>query len=238
MISEQDAAVELVGDWWGERGSGTTITDTVSGYGRSLTLTGGASLDGDSIVLDGVDDAATTAGPLVDDTGSFTVTALASLDGDKLAAKDAGYSGQVLGQRTEDGSAWGLWYELTGKQTITDPDTFEEKTVPVGFWRFGRLNADGTFSAVASDEAALLDGMVRLTGVFDAQAGTISLYLGHTQNGDVKTFTAKVGSGDFAVGKGFTGGSWQHYLPGRVAEIRVWTGAMAGWEQIEERVGD
>ncbi|WSW77722.1 LamG domain-containing protein [Streptomyces sp. NBC_00996] len=238
MVSEQDAAVELVGDWWGERGSGTTITDTVSGYGRSLTLAGGASLDGESIVLDGVDDAATAAGPLVDGTGSFTVTALASLDGDKLAAKDVGYSGQVLGQRTADGSAWGLWYELTGKQTITDPDTFEEKTVPVGFWRFGRLNADGTFSAVASDESALLDGMVRLTGVFDAQAGTISLYLGHTQNDDVKTFTAKVGSGDFAVGKGFTGGAWQHCLPGRVAEIRVWTGAMAGWEQIEERVGD
>ncbi|MFE0332580.1 LamG domain protein jellyroll fold domain protein, partial [Streptomyces sp. NPDC058960] len=134
------------------------------------------SLAGESIVLDGVDDAATTPGPVVDDTGSFTVTALASLDGDKLAAKPIGYTGQVLGQRTSDGSAWGLWYELTGKDTVLDEETLEEKTVPVGKWRFGRLNADGTFSSVISDDIAAVDGMVRLTGVFDAQAGTISLY--------------------------------------------------------------
>ncbi|MGQ4385536.1 LamG domain-containing protein [Streptomyces sp. SAS_270] len=237
-VSKDYAGAELVADWSGEGGNGTTIADTVSGYGKSLTLTGGASVDGEAIVLDGVDDAATATGPLVDDTGSFTATTLATLDGDKLAGKDVGYTGQVLGQRTADGSAWGFWYHLTGKQTITDPDTFEEKTVPVGFWRFGRLNADGTFSAVSSDESALLDGMVRLTGVFDAQEGTISLYLGHTQNDDAKAFNAKVGSGDFAVGKGFTGGAWQRYLPGRVAEVRIWAGAMAGSEQVDTTVGD
>ncbi len=240
-VSDGFNGVELVANWSAEQGSGNNIPDTASGYGRSLTLAGGASLDGESIVLDGVDDAATTAGPVLDDTGSFTVTALASLDGDKLAAKNVGYTGQVLGQRTADGSAWGLWYELTGKQTVLDEDTFEEKTVPVGFWRFGRLNADGTFSAVTSDESALVDGMVRLTGVFDAQAGTtgtISLYLGYMQNGEPRAFTAKAGSGDFAVGKGFTAGAWRHFLPGQVAEVRLWAGAMADGQQIEETVGD
>uniref|UniRef100_UPI00094044E8 LamG domain-containing protein n=1 Tax=Streptomyces kebangsaanensis TaxID=864058 RepID=UPI00094044E8 len=240
-VSDGFNGVELVANWSADQGSGSSVPDTASGYGRSLTLAGGASLDGEAIVLDGVDDAATTAGPVVDDTGSFTVTALASLDGDKLAAKNIGYTGQVLGQRTADGSAWGLWYELTGKQTVLDEDTFEEKTVPVGFWRFGRLNADGTFSAVTSDESALVDGMVRLTGVFDAQAGTtgtISLYLGYMQNGEPRAFTAKAGSGDFAVGKGFTAGAWRHFLPGQVAEVRLWAGAMADGQQIEETVGD
>jgi hypothetical protein len=238
LTSQNYAGAELVADWSADRGSGTSIPDTTSGYGRSLSLTGGASLDGEAILLDGVDDSATTAGPVLDDTGSFTVTSLASLDGDKLAAKDVGYTGQVVGQRTADGSAWGFWYELTGKQTVLDEDTLEEKTVPIGFWRFGRLNADGTFSAVASDEGALLDGMVRLTGVFDAQSATISLYLGHAQNDDTRTFTAKAGSGDFAVGKAFTGSTWQHYLPGRIAEVRLWAGAMASAEQVEETVGD
>ncbi|MEU6807719.1 LamG-like jellyroll fold domain-containing protein [Streptomyces sp. NPDC046831] len=238
LTSQQYAGVELVADWSADRGSGSSIPDTTSGYGRSLTLSGGASLDGEAIVLDGVDDAATAPGPVVDDTGSFTVTALASLDGDQLAAKSVGYTGQVLGQRAADGSAWGLWYELTDKTTVLDEETLEEKTVPVGFWRFGRLNADGTFSAVASDEGALVDGMVRLTGVFDAQAGTISLYLGHTQNGEPSAFTAKIGSGDFAVGKGFTEAAWRHFLPGRAAEARLWAGAMAGGEQVEEAVGD
>jgi hypothetical protein len=238
LTAQKYAGVELVADWDADQGRGSTVPDTTSGYGRSLTLSGGAALDGGAITLDGVDGAATTAGPVVDDSGSFTVTALASLDGDKLAAKDVGYTGQVLGQRTADGSAWGFWYELTGKQTVVDNDTLEEKTVPVGFWRFGRLEADGTFSAVNSDESALLDGEVRLTGVFDAQAGTVSLYLGHTQNDEARAFTAMAGSGDFAIGKGFTGGTWQHYLPGRVAEVRLWAGAMAGQEQVEETVGD
>ncbi|WP_244373685.1 LamG domain-containing protein [Streptomyces griseorubiginosus] len=229
---------ELVADWSADRGSGSSIQDSTSGYGRSLALTGGASLDGEAIVLDGVDNAATTDGPVVDDTGSFTVTALASLDGDELAKRSVGYTGQVLGQRTVDGSAWGFWYEITSKETVLDEGTMEEKTVPVGYWRFGRLNNNGTFSAVASDKVALLDGMVRLTGVFDAQSETISLYLGHAQNDDARAFTAKAGTGDFAIGKGFTSGAWQHYLPGRVAEVRIWAGAMASQEQVEETVGD
>lgn len=238
MNSPNHAAVELVADWTAERGSGTTIADTTSGYGRSLTLTGGAALDGQAIVFDGTDDAARASGPVVDDTGSFTVTTLADLDSGKLATKPVGYTGQVLGQRTADGSAWGIWYERTGSTTVLDEETLEPKTIPAGVWRFGRLNADGTFSAVVSDEKAVMDGMVRLTGVFNASRGTISLYLGNVQNGDSQAFTAKIGSGDFAIGKGFTDGSWQHYLPASVAEARVWAGAMATPQQVGETVGD
>ncbi|MFK4148935.1 LamG-like jellyroll fold domain-containing protein [Streptomyces sp. NPDC004065] len=238
MTSEDFTGVELVANWTADQGSGTTVADTTSGYGRSLTLSGGASLDGASIVLDGATGAATTSGPVVDDTGSFTVTTLAAIDAERLAGKSVGYTGQVLGQRTADGSSWGLWFELTGKQTVWDDIAMEEKTLPVGFWRFGRLNTDGTFSAVTSDESAMVDGPVRLTGVFDAQDATVSLYLGATQNDEAQAFTAKTGSGDFAVGKGVTSGPWQHYLPGRIAEVRLWAGAMAGSKQIDEAVGD
>ncbi|GGR62863.1 hypothetical protein FHS37_007840 [Streptomyces griseostramineus] len=238
MNSPNRAAVELVADWSAERGSGSTVPDTTSGYGRSLALDGGAKLEGEVIVLDGTDDAATASGPVVDDTGSFTVTALADLDTDKLAAKPVGYTGQVVGQRTADGSAWGIWYERTGSRTVVDETTGELKSVPEGFWRFGRLNADGTFNAVVSEESAALDGMVRLTGVFNASTGTISLYLSNMQNGDSQAFTAKAGSGDFAVGKGSTDGTWQHYLPAQVAEVRVWAGAMATPEQVGETVVD
>ncbi|MCZ7461595.1 LamG-like jellyroll fold domain-containing protein [Streptomyces sp. WMMC940] len=238
MTSEALAGVELVADWKAENGGGTTITDTASGYGRPLTLTGGASLAGGEVVLDGVDDAATAAGPLVDDSGSFTVTTAASLDSAKLAAKDIGYTGQVLGQRTADGSAWGFWFQLTGKDTVLNEETLEESVIPVGKWHFGRLNAEGTFSSVVSDEVAAMDSLVRLTGTFDAQSGTISLYLGHNQNGEATAFTAKAGTGDFAIGKGFTSGGWKHHLPGGIAEVRVWAGAMAGPAQVETTVGD
>ncbi|MFG2565397.1 LamG-like jellyroll fold domain-containing protein [Streptomyces sp. NPDC048567] len=229
---------ELMAAWDPATGTGTTVPDTASGYGHALVLTGGASLRDGAIVLDGTDGAATSAGPLVDDTGSFTVTAAVSLDGAALAARPVGTVGQVLGQRTADGSAWGLWYEVTGKDTVVDEETFEEKTVPVGIWHFGRLNSDGTFSSVTSDATAELDSPVRLTGVFDAQAGTIGLYLGHNRNGADTAFTAKAGQGDFALGKAFDSGSWGHYLPASLSDVRLWAGAMASSAQIDEAVGD
>ncbi|MEU3280680.1 LamG domain-containing protein [Streptomyces antibioticus] len=232
------AGAELVADWSADRGAGATVPDGTS-YGRSLNLEGGASLDGESIVLDGTNDAATAAGPIVDDTGSFTVTTLVSLDADVLKNKSAGYVGHVVGQRASDGSAWGFWFDLTGTQTVLVEvgDELEERTLPVGRWRFGRF-ADGAFSAVESEEVVVEEGMVRLTGIFNAQDGTISFYAGAEQKGDDKPFTARIGSGDFAVGKGFTDGSWRHYLPGRVAEVRLWAGAMASSDQVSETVGD
>ncbi|WP_432106215.1 LamG domain-containing protein [Streptomyces sp. bgisy091] len=232
------SATELVADWSPSRASGSVIGDTTSGYGRDLTLAGGASVDGEELVLDGVDDAATATTPLVDDTGSFTVTTLVSLDATKLTAKPVGYVGQVLGQRTAAGSAWGLWFEVTGHKTVLDQETMEERQVPVGFWRFGRLNADGTSTSVGSNEEAAIDAPVRLTGIFDAQDATVSLRVGYVLNGEPKLFTAQAGSGEFALGKGFGGSAWKYFLPSRITEVRVWAGAVASQEQAELLTGD
>jgi hypothetical protein len=238
LTSQGYAGAELVADWSAERGSGTTVPDTTSGYGKALTLEGGASVDGDAIALDGVDDAAITAGPLVSEHASFTASTLVQLDQAKLLTKDVGYTGQVLGQRTEDGSSWGFWFELTGKDTVLDEETGEEVTRPAGKWHFGRRNNDGTWTSVVSDEIAAMDSEVRLTGVYNSLTGTISLYLGHNQNGADLAYAIKVGTADFAVGKGFTSSAWQHHLPARVMDVRLWAGAMAGSDQIDEMVGD
>ncbi|MFE3943718.1 LamG domain-containing protein [Streptomyces sp. NPDC059118] len=236
-ISDGFAGTELVAEWSPEKGSATTVPDG-SGYDRNLTLSGGATLDGEEIVLDGVNDAATAAAPLVDATGSFTVTTLVSLDEAKLATKPVGYIGQVLGQRTADNSAWGLWFEVTGHKTVLDEETMEERQVPVGFWRFGRLNADGTSTSVVSDEEAAIGSPVRLTGIFDVQDGTVSLRVGYVLNGEPKLFTATPGSGEFAIGKGLDGGTWKHFLPGGFGDIRIWAGAVASQEQAEVLTGD
>ncbi|NEC96805.1 LamG domain protein jellyroll fold domain protein [Streptomyces albidoflavus] len=238
LISGQYAGTELIADWNPARGvDGGAVNDTTSGYGKRLTLSG-ATVAGEEIVLDGVDDTATAPGPLVDGSGSFTVTTGVTLDAAKLLTKDIGYIGQVAGQRTADGSAWGLWFQLTEKQTVLDEETLEEVTVPVGLWHFGRLEADGKFSSVASEEVASVDSSARLTGVHDSVDGTISLYIGYGRNGDAKVYSAKIGSGDFALGKAFAGGAWKHFLPARIAEIRLWAGAMASAEQVETAVGD
>ncbi|SDL39504.1 LamG-like jellyroll fold domain-containing protein [Streptomyces indicus] len=223
---------------WTPDANSVPIQDTLSGYGKRITLTGGAAVDNEGLVLDGVDDTATVPGPIVDDTGSFTVTAAATLDAAKLLTKDIGYIGQVAGQRTADGSAWGLWFQLTGKKTVLDEETLEEVTVPEGFWHFGRLESDGTLSSVKSEQTASTDSTVRLTGVHDAVDGTISLYVGYEKNGDDRPFTARTGSGDFTLGRAYATGAWKHFLPARIAEVRLWSGAMASSDQVETVVGD
>jgi len=114
----------------------------------------------------------------------------------------------------------------------------EEITVPEGNWHFGRLESDGTFSSVTSEETASVDSVARLTGVHDSVDGTISLYIGYSQNGDAKAYTAQIGSGDFALGKAYASGGWKHFLPSRISDVRLWAGAMASAEQVEVTVGD
>ncbi|MGW5233605.1 LamG-like jellyroll fold domain-containing protein [Streptomyces nodosus] len=234
------SAVELVAAWDPEGKSGTTLADTVSGYGRSLALSGGASLDGTSLVLNGKDGAAVTAGPVVDAKGSFTVSTEIALDSEALLSKPDGYTAQVVGQRASDGSAWGLWYHLVTKGTGYD-DELNEVTVPVGFWKFGRLEADGTFTGVQSGETAAVDTPVRITGDFDGPSRVIRLFLDSNENdaGVEHIFPAMLGPGDFAVGKGYAAGdaNWAHYLPGKITDIRIWAGTASSPDQLSNMLG-
>ncbi|MGW3252454.1 LamG-like jellyroll fold domain-containing protein [Streptomyces fungicidicus] len=234
---ESARAVELVAAWQPQGSTGTAaLTDTVSGYGRALQMNGGATVTDDAIVLDGTNDSITTPGPVIDDRESFTTTVEVELDQQALNAKANGYTAQILGQRTTDGSAWGLWYQRTGAEEYIDEETGDLLTRPVGFWRFGRLNSDGSFTAVDSEEAAS-GGAVRLTGVYDAQEGTIRLYLASTQNGPDTAYTAVIGSGELAGGKGFVNSAWDHYLPGKITDIRIWAGAAVDGDQVGNLVG-
>lgn len=230
-------AVESVADWSADGATGGILTDTVSGYDARLTLTGGATLDGETLVLDGVDGAATADGPPVDGTGSFTVSTQVTLNGAEVSTWEVGRAGQVVGQRAADGSTWGLWYETTDTTWVLDPDTFELISVPVGFWRFGRLNADGTYVAVTSEEPARPDEPVRLTGVYDAQDGVIKLYVGTNQNGDARPVPSPSGTGGFTVGATTDGESRTRHLPGRIGDVRVWAGAAASSQQLAEMNG-
>ncbi|SHN22613.1 serine/threonine protein kinase [Actinacidiphila paucisporea] len=228
MLDDQgNSQVELVASWQPDGQTGTTVVDTTSGYGRPLSLSGGASLTGDGLLLDGTNAAATSAGRVVDEAGSFTVTSSVALDGAVLASKPDGYSAQIVGQRSADGSSWGLWYELVA----------HDGTAPIGLWHFGRLNTDGTFTGAVSEDVATLDTPVQVTGVFDAQSAVVRLYVGAVQTGGDPVFARVAGTGDLAVGEAPSGTGWGHYLPGTVSDVRIWAGAMAGEEQISATVG-
>ncbi|MFD3621064.1 LamG-like jellyroll fold domain-containing protein [Streptomyces sp. NPDC058676] len=233
LVASWDAATAVSGS--------TTLTDA-SGYGRNLTLSGGAATDGQAMVLDGTNDAATASDAVVDDIASFTVTALVEPDLEALAKHDVGYVAQVIGKRDKNNASnWGLFYELTGKDTIaveTSDGDIVEKTVAAGLWHFGRINADGTLTSQASEEAVTTSGAIRLTGVYNAQDSSATLYLGATQQFTPVSYTTNDSPDQLTVGRGYSSGAWGHYLPGSVNEVRLWAGAMTGTEQIATVIGD
>ncbi|WP_405683440.1 LamG domain-containing protein [Streptomyces sp. NBC_00057] len=243
--------LELVADLNPSGASGTSLKDTTSNYGASLALGAGASLNGESIVLDGTGGAESTGAQLVDPTGSFTVAVEALVDGAALVGKPDGYRAQILGQRTDTGSSWGLWFEKTGVDTtghevldengepVVDEATGEplSETWALGRWHFGRLTADGSGVSVQSDEAAVLGTEVQLVGAYDAQSDRISLFLVDRQ-GVPTAFTAAAGTGGLAVGKGWLSSAWSSQLPGRINSIRLWAGAVSNAQQKTTVVGD
>ncbi|MFI0234876.1 LamG domain-containing protein [Streptomyces sp. NPDC017086] len=201
--------------------------------------------DDNALFLDGTAQYATSTGPAVDETGSFTVSASVRLDSKALAAKPVGYQAQIAAQAMGGESSWALW--------VIKPaaDTYQ--------WKFTRTAVDSVGKVTQSAEVPAADfaetnTWVQLTGVFDAQEpwewtdpsdgtntetryGKIHLYVGeYDQASDAATFTApQQGSGELSLGRGTAGGSTGHYLPGGVQELRIWTGAM-NFDQIRTQV--
>jgi hypothetical protein len=78
---------------------------------------------------------------------------------------------------------------------------------------------------------------VRLTGIHDSVDGKVGLYISYADKGEATSYTAKIGSGEFAVGTAHMDGAWRHHLPARVSSVRLWAGAMASSSQVESYVG-
>jgi hypothetical protein len=237
-----DQYAELAAHWDASTAaSGATALSDASGYGRTLTVSGGATTDGDAIVLDGTDDAASSDG-VVDDTGSFTVTTVVNPDLEALAAKGTGYVAQVVGKRDKDATSnWGIFFEVTGTTAVaveTSDGDIVEKTVATGLWHFGRYNDDGTFTSQVSEEATTDSGDVRITGVYNGQDRTVSLYLNDNLQYTTVSYSTDFGAETLAVGNGYTAGAWGHWLPGAVSEVRLWTGAASDTDQISSLLGE
>ncbi|RAJ76999.1 concanavalin A-like lectin/glucanase superfamily protein [Streptomyces sp. PsTaAH-137] len=223
--------------------TGTTVKDT-SGFARNLTLNGAALTTishGDpdigeevttsqTMTLNGTSAYATAAGPVIDDTGSFTATAWVTLDPAKLADTSKSYAVQVMGQSGTSQSAWGVWYEQPAGSTQ-------------GRWTYGRPDKDGsgatwTTSIATAATTAQLGVPTMLTIVYDAQAaadpddtsklGALKLYVDNALMGDEDgvPYTAPwQGSGAFEVGRAKINGAAARYFPGSLDSVRVWAGA-------------
>ncbi|MFD7895453.1 LamG domain-containing protein [Streptomyces sp. NPDC059743] len=250
QLAQDDApANELVAQWDATTATGTEIAQGTPYPVPAMKLSAtGAVLDdaGNGLILDGTSGYAAAQGPVVDESGSFTVSARVRLNGQALAGKPVGYRGQVAGQSSGLESSWALWVVKWADGLYT--------------WQFTRTATDAagnvTRNAAISPagDLAEVDTWVDVTGVFDAQEawkqidpldpaqteqgiGKLHLFIGVSEvlSGPRAGFGAvQQGSGELGIGRGATGGTTGHYFPGDLQQLRVWVGAMTANQVLHQ----
>ncbi|MFE2828605.1 LamG-like jellyroll fold domain-containing protein [Streptomyces sp. NPDC059271] len=218
-------------------------------YSRGgLALHSGASLAGEdatALVMNGTTGYASATGPVIDETGSFTVSARVRLNKALLETKPVGYRGLIAAQATPAGkeSSWSLWIEkLDGAYLLNFGRTAVDST--------GKVTATAVAPAELPVEDQQFDTWVDVTGVFDAtdtfaaasdgsqHFGVAKLFIGpFIQASDQVAGLAvpQQGSGALTAGSGQAAGKTGNYLPGDLAELRVWTGAMTP-SQVNDQI--
>jgi alpha-L-arabinofuranosidase len=211
------SAASLIGSWKFDEGSGTTAADS-SGAGHPLTLQGGASwttgVSGSALAVTPQQDAASSA-PVIDTSKSFTVSAWVNL-------------GNANGYQTfvsEDGSQVSAFYlQLRG-----DSHRFA----------FTRLAYDSpaAYGAIAASPVVPQPGAwYQLTGVYDAAAETVSLYVDGQLQQTTHALAPWAGSGPLAVGRGLFNGNQVDWVTGAIDDVRAYAGVLPA-QQIRALAG-
>lgn len=166
------------------------------------TQSGGVSSVG-RLVLDGVDDYADTAGPVLHTDQSFTVSAWVRLTSTGAALQSA------VSQDAADGTAFVL-----GQQN--------------GSWVFAMRGTDGTMQSVVSNQGAVAGRWVHLIGAYDGKAKQAHLYVDGAAQSGSKAVSAVDGNGPLVLGRRKISAT-QHgdHLKGDVDEVRAFAGVLA-----------
>ncbi len=199
----------LAGRWTFDEASGTSAADT--GGAHPATLAGsygktGTSVQGaNALTTDGTN-ALATAGPgVVDTSNSFTVSAWVKLNntsGFQIALSQDGnqVSGFYLGLRGD-----------TGK---------------FAFVRYPGDSTAGTAATASAIDPPVAHQWYQLTGVYDAAASTLTLYVNGIAQQSVPAPTGWNATGQFVVGRGLLPGlaTW---VNGAIDDVRAYGGALS-----------
>lgn len=200
----------LNGHWTFDEGSGTTAADS-SGGGHPLALMNGAGwgrglIGPGSLSLNGNGQYAQSAGPVIDTTQSFSVSVWVNL------SNTNGYQTFV----SQDGTnVSGFYLQLRG-----DSHRFA----------FTRIAYDSTqaLGIIASADSIIPQPGVwyHLTGVYDAQAQTISLYVNGTLQQTQSFVPNWSAGGSLAVGRSLYGGNHVDFVSGLIDDVRTYSGVL------------
>jgi hypothetical protein len=201
----------LIGKWNFDEGTGTTSAD-LSGQGHPATLVGGASWavagkEGTGLALDGVTGYADIGSTLINTTASFSVLCWANLT--------VVNSWEIaLSQDDVTGSLFGLKLRGDGTNTF-DFDVETSDVMTPGF-----VVAQSTTTAVAAT-------WVHLAGVYDASAGSLTLYVNGAAQADAAVGQSLLASsGHFVIGRGLYNGVTGSFLNGTLDEVEVHAAAL------------
>jgi hypothetical protein len=201
---------------------GTTSAADASGKGHAGVLSGAAGFStahGGSVEFSGAakqikGGQLQTKGPAIDTTKSFTVSMWVDQTGLSTPTKFAA----AFSQDGPQCFAFTFSYSLDSKT-----------------WSFVRANADGanpvTVNAGGSAPTPL-NTWVKLTGVYDAQAGTIALYINGQPQGDpVRTGSAPyAATGPFAIGRSWYSKFASNPFKGYISDVEVFGRALSAGE--------
>ncbi|MFJ4710861.1 LamG-like jellyroll fold domain-containing protein [Streptomyces sp. NPDC088785] len=191
-----------------------TLTDATTATQHPLTSSGAAwdtlaRSGAGAAKLNGTTAYLSTSAAVLDTTKSFTVSAWA-----RLAKKDVNYT--VLSQAGTNASGFQLYYSSA-----------------YNAWIFNRHQSDATDPVIVrsvGSRAPVLNAWTHLTGVYDAAAQTVQLYVNGVPQGSPAAFTTPwKASGGLQVGRlWYTGG--KENFAGTIDEVKVWSRALADTE--------
>ncbi|MFJ9351166.1 LamG-like jellyroll fold domain-containing protein [Streptomyces sp. NPDC101237] len=197
-----------------------TLTDATEATQHPLTSSGDtwdtlARSGSGAAKFNGTSAYMTSSGAVLDTTKSFTVSAWA-----RLTKKDVNYT--VLSQAGTNASGFQLYYSTA-----------------YNAWIFNRHQTDVTSPEITRSvgtKPPVLNAWTHLTGVFDAAANTIQLYVnGVPQTAPVAfPVTPWKASGALQVGRLWHAATGKEYFSGTIDEVKVWSRALADTEVAHE----
>jgi RHS repeat-associated protein len=200
--------------------SGTAVADSVSG-GQPATASG-VTWDGSEGTFSGTPGTqVTTAGPVADTTGSFTVAGWV-----KLAAGGTGSTQAVASQAAGTASGFTLGYDSGS-----------------GDWQFARPLSDTASPSVAvarSSAPAAAGAWTFLAGTYDANTGTMTLYVNGTASGTATDTSPIPAHGAFTIGSAQAGGTQGSWLNGQAHDVQAYPRALSAAQlsQLQASGGD
>ncbi|MFH8344006.1 LamG-like jellyroll fold domain-containing protein [Streptomyces sp. NPDC018045] len=193
-------------------GKGAGPVATLAGGGAELGVSGKV---GTALHLNGTTAYAATAGPVVDTTKSFSVSAWVKLDN-----KDRNYT--FLSQAGNHASGFQLYYSKAYDK-----------------WVFNRHAKDADDTQIVrstSTDVAQTGVWTQLTGVYDAAAKKIQLFVDGKPQTAAEFTTPWRAAGALQLGRLFYQGDWQEYTAGTVDNLRVWDRAVDAGESANDGI--